>query len=114
VLQPSSVRVVDVSPDDREVIKGFEAAWWFFGGIFLIAIPDNTNSIVTETENTAPHFNDTFLVYAQARGFVIDAVRVATPTDKACASAHARKSAATYTRAVELSVILRGLSPSLW
>jgi len=44
------------------------------------------SSIVTEAENTAPRFNDTFLEYAQARGFVIDAARIATPTDKACAS----------------------------
>jgi transposase len=66
----------------EEVIKGFEAAWWFFGGIFPVVIPDNMSSIVTEAENTAPRFNDTFLEYAQARGFVIDAARVATPTDK--------------------------------
>ena len=64
------------------MIKGFEAAWWFFGGIFPVVIPDNMSSIVTEAENTAPRFNDTFLEYAQARGFVIDAARVATPTDK--------------------------------
>ncbi len=66
----------------EEVIKGFEAAWWFFGGIFPVVIPDNMSSIVTAAENTAPRFNDTFLEYAQARGFVIDAARVATPTDK--------------------------------
>jgi hypothetical protein len=33
-------------------------------------------------ENTAPRFNDVFLEYAQSRGFVVDAARVATPTDK--------------------------------
>jgi len=39
-------------------------------------------SIVITAENTAPGFNDVFLEYAQSRGFVIDAARVATPTDK--------------------------------
>jgi transposase len=66
----------------EEVIKGFEAAWWFFGGVFPVVIPDNMGSIVIEAENTAPRFNDVFLEYAQSRGFVVDAARVRTPTDK--------------------------------
>jgi len=39
-------------------------------------------SIVVTAENTAPRFNDVFFEYAQSRGFVVDAARVATPTDK--------------------------------
>src|SRR5580698_1284049 len=39
-------------------------------------------SIVIEAENCAPRFNDVFLEYAQDRGFLIDAARVRTPTDK--------------------------------
>jgi transposase len=66
----------------EEVIRGFEAAWGFFGGVFPVVIPDNMKSIVIEAENTAPRFNDVFLEYAQSRGFVIDAARVRTPTDK--------------------------------
>ena len=66
----------------EEVIKGFEAAWGYFGGVFPVVIPDNMKSIVIEAENTAPRFNDVFLEYAQERGFVIDAARVRTPTDK--------------------------------
>ena len=66
----------------EDVICGFEAAWRFFGGVFPVVIPDNMASIVTKAENTAPRFNDTFFEYAQSRGFVIDAARVATPTDK--------------------------------
>jgi len=65
-----------------DVICGFEAAWRFFGGVFPVVIPDNMSSIVAKAENTAPRFNDTFFEYAQSRGFVIDAARVATPTDK--------------------------------
>lgn len=66
----------------EEVIKGFEAAWSYFGGVFPVVIPDNMKSIVTVAEHTAPRINDTFMEYAQSRGFVIDAARVATPTDK--------------------------------
>ncbi len=66
----------------EDVIAGFEAAWVFFGGVFPVAIPDNMKSIVVKAENTAPRFNDVFLEYAQSRGFVVDAARVATPTDK--------------------------------
>jgi hypothetical protein len=66
----------------EEVIRGFEAAWGYFGGVFPVVIPDNMKSIVIVAENTAPRFNDTFMEYAQSRGFVIDAARVRTPTDK--------------------------------
>jgi transposase len=66
----------------EEVIKGFEAAWGFFGGVFPVVIPDNMKSIVTTAEHTAPRLNDVFLEYAQARGFSVDAARVRTPTDK--------------------------------
>jgi transposase len=43
-------------------------------------------SIVIEAENTAPRFNGVFLEYAQSRGFLVDAARVRTPTDKAWVS----------------------------
>jgi transposase len=66
----------------EEVIRGFEAAWGFFGGVFPVVIPDNMRSIVIEAENCAPRFNDVFIEYAQDRGFMIDAARVRTPTDK--------------------------------
>ncbi|MGA2307306.1 MAG: hypothetical protein ABSH29_24425 [Acidimicrobiales bacterium] len=66
----------------EEVIRGFEAAWGYFGGVFPVVIPDNMKSIVIVAEHTAPRLNDTFMEYAQSRGFVIDAARVRTPTDK--------------------------------
>ena len=66
----------------EEVIRGFEAAWGFFGGVFPVVIPDNMSSIVIKADNTAPRFNDVFFEYAQSRGFLIDAARVRTPTDK--------------------------------
>lgn len=38
----------------EEVIRGFEAAWGFFGGVFPVVIPDNMKSIVIQAENCAP------------------------------------------------------------
>jgi transposase len=64
------------------VIEGFEAAWRYFGGVFPVVIPDSMKAIVTAADNTAPRLNDTFLEYAQSRGFIIDAARIRTPTDK--------------------------------
>jgi len=74
------------SQSTADVIEGFEAAWWFFGGVFPVVIPDNMGSIVVKAEDTAPRFNDVFVEYAQSRGFVVDAARVATPTDKPASS----------------------------
>jgi transposase len=64
------------------VIAGFEAAWEFFGGVFKVVIPDNMEAIVDRADALEPRFNQAFAEYAQARGFVIDPARVATPTDK--------------------------------
>jgi hypothetical protein len=64
------------------VIAGFEAAWAFFGGVFKVVIPDNMSSIVVEADAIEPRFTDAFVEYSQSRGFVIDAARVRTPTDK--------------------------------
>lgn len=65
-----------------DVIEGLEAAWTFFGGVFPILIPDNLSPVVTKAEPTEPRFNDTFIEYAQSRGFRIDAARVRKPKDK--------------------------------
>ncbi len=70
------------SQTTEEVIRGFEAAWSYFGAVFPVVIPDNMKPIVITADNVAPRFNDVFVEYAQSRGFVIDAARVATPTDK--------------------------------
>ena len=64
------------------VIEGFEAAWSFFNGVFKVVIPDNMSAIVDDADAIAPRFNQAFIEYAQARGFVIDPARVRTPTDK--------------------------------
>lgn len=63
-------------------IKGFEAAWAYFGGVFPVVIPDNLSPVVRKADATNPCFNDAFLEYAQERGFVIDTTRVRHPKDK--------------------------------
>ena len=64
------------------VIAGCEAAWAFFEGVFKVLVPDNMSSIVTKADSTDPVFNQTFIEYAQALGFVIDPARVRAPQDK--------------------------------
>ncbi|HZD67055.1 MAG TPA: IS21 family transposase [Acidimicrobiales bacterium] len=66
----------------KDVIAGCEAAWAFFGGIFSVVIPDNMAAIVDNPDALAPRFNQAFMEYAQARGFLIDPARVRKPTDK--------------------------------
>jgi hypothetical protein len=50
--------------------------------VFAVMIPDNMGSVVDQADPTAPRFNQAFIEYAQARGFVVDPARVRTPTDK--------------------------------
>jgi len=70
------------SQTTEEVINGFEAAWAYFGGVFAVVVPDNLSPVVTKADATNPCFNDTFIEYAQSRGFVVDPARVRHPKDK--------------------------------
>jgi len=63
-------------------IEACEAAWEYFGGVFKVVIPDNTKAIVVHADPLAPRLNQTFLEYAQSRGFHIDPTRVRSPRDK--------------------------------
>jgi len=65
-----------------DLIAGFEAAWAFFNGVFAVVIPDQMKAAIEEADNISPRFNDTFLEYAESRGFVIDPARIRKPTDK--------------------------------
>lgn len=67
----------------EDVIEGLEEAWQFFGCVFKIVLPDNLKAIVNNADPVAPVFNETFLEYAQARGFELDPARVRKPKDKA-------------------------------
>jgi transposase len=66
-----------------DAIEACEAAWEYFGGIFEVLIPDNTKAIVVKADPLDPVINETFLEYAQARGFEVDPARVRHPKDKA-------------------------------
>jgi hypothetical protein len=68
------------------VIDGCEAAWRFFDGVFKVLIPDNMKVIVAKADSVNPQFTVGWLEYAQARGFLTDAARVAHPQDKGLAS----------------------------
>lgn len=65
-----------------EVIEGFEEAWSYFGGIFRVAIVDNLAPVIDKADRLQPKINAGFLEYAQARGFLIDACEIASPTQK--------------------------------
>lgn len=86
IFTPAVSRYRFVYPCLRETIESaieaFEAAWDFYGGVFKVAIPDNTKVIVQTADPLEPKIAPAFLEYAQARGFVIDPARVRTPTDK--------------------------------
>ncbi len=66
----------------EEVIRGCEAAWSYFGGVFPVVIPDQMSAIVDKADNVSPRINATFMEYAQSRRFVVDVARIRTPTDK--------------------------------
>jgi transposase len=67
----------------HSAIAACEAAWEFFGGVFHVLLPDNTKTIIDVVDPLQPRINQTFLEYAQARGFHIDPARVRSPRDKA-------------------------------
>ena len=64
-------------------IEACEVAWDFYGGVFKVALPDNTKTIVDKADPLGARINPTFLEYAQARGFHVDPARVRHPRDKA-------------------------------
>jgi transposase len=66
----------------ESAIEACEQAWQFFGGVFRVLLPDNTKAMIKQPDPLNPLINDTFLEYAQARGFVIDPARVRKPRDK--------------------------------
>ena len=70
------------SQTTEEVIKGFEAAWSYFGGVFPVVVPDSMKAVIDHADNLSPRLNDTFMEYAQSRGFVVDPARIRRPCDK--------------------------------
>ena len=66
-----------------EVIAGLEAAWLFFGGVFLSVIFDNLKAVVEVPDPVSPKLNAAFVEYAQQRDFEVDPARKYQPRDKA-------------------------------
>ena len=64
------------------LVAGCEAAWVFFGGVFMVLIPDNASAIVADADAVNPRFTAGWLDYAQHCGFATDAARVRSPKDK--------------------------------
>jgi transposase len=67
----------------QAVCEGLDAAWRFFDGVPQTVIFDNPKPIVVTANATFPKLNDSFLEYAQSRGFFVDPARVRHPKDKA-------------------------------
>lgn len=65
------------------ICDGLDAAWRFFGGVPRRLVPDNPKPIVVKARNADPQINESFMEYAQARGFFVDPARVRKPQDKA-------------------------------
>ena len=67
----------------EDAIEACEAAWLFYGGVFRVLLPDNTKALVKTARDLDAQIQQTFLEYAQARGFVVDPARAKRPKDKA-------------------------------
>ena len=65
------------------VCEGLDRAWWFFGGVVHVLIPDNTKAIIQEPDALSPKLTEAFGDYAQARNLFVDPARVRAPKDKA-------------------------------
>lgn len=87
IFTPSFSRYRFVYPCLRETtdsaIEACEAAWRFYGGVFLVLIPDRTKAIVDTSDALQPRLVRAFLEYSQARGFEVDPTRPRSPQDKA-------------------------------
>jgi transposase len=65
------------------VCAGLDAAWWFFGAMTRVILPDNMKAIVLRADELAPVLVPAFLDYTQTRGLFVDPARVRSPKDKA-------------------------------
>lgn len=65
------------------VCAGLDMAWWFFGAIARVLLPDNMTAMVQRADELGPTLVPAFLDYVQARELFVDAARVRSPKDKA-------------------------------
>ena len=64
---------------EQTAIEACEAAWELYGGVFGVVVPDNTKAIVHTADPLKPRIIDSFLAYAQSRGFHVDPTRKKHP-----------------------------------
>jgi len=65
------------------VCEGLDHAWWFFGAMIRIIIPDNTPAMIKDPDALNPTLTAAFLDYVQARDIFVDPARIKSPKDKA-------------------------------
>ena len=66
VLFAAHVRVAVLHQILAAFITGCEAAWAFFGGVFLVLVPDNASAIVAAADAVNPRFTAGWLDYGLA------------------------------------------------
>jgi transposase len=64
------------------VCEGLDRAWFFFGAMVRILVPDNMKAIVAKPDAFNPVLAAAFMDYVQARGIFVDPARVRSPKDK--------------------------------
>ncbi|WP_438042786.1 DDE-type integrase/transposase/recombinase [Sorangium sp. So ce128] len=58
------------------VCAGLDAAWWFYGAMARVILPDKMKAIVLRADELAPVLVPAFLDYTQTRGRFVDPARV--------------------------------------
>lgn len=64
-------------------LSGIEQAFWYFGGIPVMVVPDNPKPLVDKADNYEPVLNRTVQDFARHYGIVVLPARIRKPQDKA-------------------------------
>ena len=64
-------------------LSGIEQAFWYFGGVPVMVVPDNPKALVDKADNYEPVLNRTVQDFAQHYDVVVLPARIRKPQDKA-------------------------------
>lgn len=64
-------------------LSGIEQAFWYFGGVPVMVVPDNPKALVDKADNYEPVLNRTVQDFAGHYGIVVLPARIRKPQDKA-------------------------------
>jgi transposase len=64
-------------------LSGIEQAFWYFGGVPVMVVPDNPKALVDKADNYEPVLNRTVQDFARHYGIVVLPARIRKPQDKA-------------------------------